>query len=209
MTLYYVLVLCYTEKTNWKLRTGSMFSITHLLIYFPLKSKVAVRNSLFRSDFPLFVNSLNAPSNPEFFNSGPQDPLPSMFLILLCSNTPDHRITISFSSRSTQVSQWPIDLSQVCREKIPRTWTEGLNSGVTNVCSEWDKNSDYHFSFRSPPVIVALSRPVLAICVSRNKHLFLPHAGRLYNWNIAAEPVQWCHLITSLSLDSSPDFHSQ
>ncbi len=62
MVLQYVVVSCHKERPDWRHSTGSMFNIILLLIYFPLRSKVAVRNSLCMSDFPPPVDSLNAPS---------------------------------------------------------------------------------------------------------------------------------------------------
>ena len=61
MVPHYVVASCHKERPDWRHRTGSMFNIILLLIYFPLRSKVAVRNSLRVSDFPLPVDSLNAP----------------------------------------------------------------------------------------------------------------------------------------------------
>lgn len=63
--LWYYIILSYPvtkEKPGWRHGTGSMSNIVPLLMYFPLRSKVAVRNCLCMNDFPLPVDSLNAPS---------------------------------------------------------------------------------------------------------------------------------------------------
>lgn len=64
-------VLCYimlypVTKSGWTRGAAQDQCSTSFfpLTYFPLRSKVAVRNSLFMSDFALPVNSLNAPSIP-------------------------------------------------------------------------------------------------------------------------------------------------
>lgn len=113
----YIMLLCHKERPDWRHNARSMFIIILLLINFPLRSKVAVRNSLCMRDFPLPVDSLNAPS---ITNPGQDE----------WNNTAIH-----FSHRSLQ---------EVCQSIY---WTESdgghcgsVKAGLCFVCvceSEW------------------------------------------------------------------------
>ena len=62
MGLHYVVISCYKERQDRRRDTGSMFNIILLLMCFPQRRKVTVRNTLCLRDFPLPVDSLNAPT---------------------------------------------------------------------------------------------------------------------------------------------------